>query len=59
MKKYQLHHVPIAGSDLNHEAVLTQIGILDESPGPYLAYCRTGGRSTIIWNVIKRMNKNV
>ncbi len=55
----ELHHVPVAGNTLNHEAVLQQMNILANVPGPYLAYCRSGIRSTIIWNVIQRMNKNV
>jgi uncharacterized protein (TIGR01244 family) len=55
----ELHHIPISGNNLNHEAVIAQIGVLDDVPGPYLAYCRTGNRSTIVWTVIQRMKKNV
>ncbi len=55
----ELHHVPVAGNALNHEAVLEQMNVMANVPGPYLAYCRSGNRSTIIWNVIQRMKKNV
>lgn len=55
----ELHHVPITGDSLNHEAVLQQMNIMNNAPGPCLAYCRSGNRSTIIWNVIQRMSKHV
>ncbi len=55
----EFHHVPIAGNALNHEAVLEQMNIMANAPGPCLAYCRSGNRSTIIWNVIQRMKKHV
>ncbi|MDJ0700383.1 MAG: TIGR01244 family sulfur transferase [Woeseiaceae bacterium] len=55
----ELQHVPIAGNALNHEAVLEQMNVMANVPGPYLAYCRSGTRSTIIWNVIQRMKKHV
>ncbi len=55
----ELHHVPIAGDALNHEAVLEQMNIMTNAEGPYLAYCRSGNRSTVIWNVIQRMKKHV
>ncbi len=55
----ELHHVPTAGNNLSYDVVLQQMEVMANAPGPYLAYCRTGNRSTIIWNVIQRMNKNV
>ena len=55
----QMHHVPIAGNSLNHEAILEQMNVMENVAGPYLAYCRSGNRSTIIWNVIQRMKKHV
>ena len=55
----EFRHVPIAGNALNHEAVLEQMNVMATVAGPFLAYCRSGTRSTIIWNVIQRMKKHV
>jgi len=55
----ELHHVPVAGNSLEYDTVLRQLDVMTNAPGPVLAYCRSGNRSTIIWNVIQRMNRNV
>ena len=55
----ELHYVPVGHDSLSHDAVLQQMGIMANAPGPYLAYCRSGHRSTVIWNVIKRMKQRV
>lgn len=55
----ELHHVPIGHGGIGHEAVLQQMGIMANAPGPFLAYCRSGHRSTVLWNVIQRMKQHV
>ncbi len=55
----ELHHVPIGHSGMDHESVLQQMGIMANAPGPFLAYCRSGHRSTVLWNVIQRMKQRV
>ena len=55
----ELHHVPIRHDSLSHDTVLQQMGIMANAPGPYLAYCRSGHRSTVLWNVIQRMKQHV
>ncbi|MFM2280902.1 MAG: hypothetical protein RLZZ444_3133 [Pseudomonadota bacterium] len=41
-------HVPISGPP-PAEAVLAMVDVLDELPKPMLSYCRSGNRSTIIY----------
>ncbi len=44
-----LHHVPVIGIQIPPDAVTEHRRIIDASDGPVLAYCRSGHRSTVIW----------
>lgn len=44
-----IHHVPVAGMRMPVDAIAEHRRIVDSSAGPVLAYCRSGHRSTIIW----------
>lgn len=44
-----LHHVPVSGMPISADAIDEHRRIIDESDGPVLAYCRSGQRSTVIW----------
>jgi uncharacterized protein (TIGR01244 family) len=41
-------HIPISGPPAS-DAVLAMVDALDELPKPMLGYCRSGNRSTIIY----------
>ena len=43
------HHVPVTGGYLAPEAVLLHRSIIESSEGPVLAYCRSGQRSSMIY----------
>ena len=43
------HHVPVAGMPMASEAVKEHREIIERSTGPVLGYCRSGQRSSIIW----------
>jgi len=43
------HHIPVSGTPLADAAVQEQSRIVESSPGPVLAYCRTGQRSKMLW----------
>jgi len=43
------HHIPISGMPIPQAAVQAHRGVIDSSAGPVLGYCRSGQRSTIIW----------
>lgn len=40
---------PMAGGGLTMDHITTQRAAIDEAPGPVLAYCASGNRSTILW----------
>lgn len=44
----EMRHIPVSGSP-TPEAVRAMIDALDELPKPMLGYCRSGNRSTIIY----------
>ena len=44
--------IPMQGRFVNPDTVERMRAALDESPGPVLAYCRSGTRSSIIWQMI-------
>lgn len=43
------HHIPFAGMPIADDAVQEQRRVLKNSAGPVLGYCRSGQRSTFIW----------
>lgn len=45
------HHIPISGMPLAKELIQEQHRIIEASAGPVLAYCRSGQRSQVIWQV--------
>jgi uncharacterized protein (TIGR01244 family) len=44
----EARHIPVSGSP-TPEAVRAMVDALDELPKPMLGYCRSGNRSTIIY----------
>lgn len=44
-----VRHVPVLSTGLTDEAVSGMVQALDELPRPILAYCRSGARSTKIY----------
>lgn len=51
----RFYHVPIKGQIDLPEAVPQQAEIMRKAKGPFFAYCRSGNRSAILWNIISRM----
>ena len=45
----EFHHVPVTGMYLTPESVLLHRSIIESSNGPVLGYCRSGHRSTVIY----------
>ena len=43
------HHIPVAHGGLSMDTVARFRDAVNESPGPVLAYCRSGQRSSVIW----------
>ena len=48
----EFHLIPMQGHFVNPDTVESMRAALDKSPGPVLAYCRSGTRSSIIWQMI-------
>ncbi|AQZ51857.1 TIGR01244 family sulfur transferase [Martelella sp. FLE1502] len=48
-------HVPVGGMGLTPEAVTGMVDALDDMEKPVLAYCRSGARSTRIYEEAKRL----
>ncbi|MBE7183533.1 MAG: TIGR01244 family phosphatase [Methylobacterium mesophilicum] len=47
-------HIPVAGSGMTQANVDEMRAALDELEGPVFAYCRSGARSTNIFNVARQ-----
>lgn len=45
----RLHYLPVTPGQLDAASVAGFGKLLAEEPGPILAYCRTGTRSTMLW----------
>ena len=48
-------HVPVGGMGLTPDAVTGMVDALDEMEKPVLAYCRSGARSTRIYEAANRL----
>jgi uncharacterized protein (TIGR01244 family) len=48
-------HVPVGAMGVTEDAVLSMVDALDEFPRPMLGYCRSGARSTAIYQKTKHM----
>ncbi|MBO9098918.1 MULTISPECIES: beta-lactamase hydrolase domain-containing protein [Rhizobium] len=48
-------HVPVGPMGVTEEAVSSMMDALDEFPRPMLGYCRSGARSTAIYEKTKHM----
>lgn len=42
-------HIPVVPGAMSDEAVREFSAVLDKADGPVLAFCRTGNRSTALW----------
>ena len=45
------HLIPMQGSYVNPDTVDLTRAMLENAPGPVLAYCRSGTRSAMIWQL--------
>ena len=43
------HHIPVSHGGLSMETVERFRDVVGSSPGPVLAYCRSGQRSSVLW----------
>ena len=49
---------PVASPMVRNDQITAFATALEELPGPVLAYCRSGARSTMLWSMVeKRRNK--
>ncbi|MBB4105098.1 TIGR01244 family sulfur transferase [Allorhizobium borbori] len=48
-------HVPVGRMGVDADAVAGMVDVLDELPRPMLAYCRSGARSTAIYEKSQHM----
>lgn len=44
-------HIPVTPGAISEDDVARFSAAIDESPGPVLAYCRTGGRAASLWGL--------
>lgn len=45
----QYAYIPISPGQLTEQAIIGFAEVIDDAPGPILAFCRTGARSTSLW----------
>jgi len=45
------HYLPVISGQITSEQVKQVAALLKEAPGPVLAFCRSGARSTTIWHM--------
>jgi sulfide:quinone oxidoreductase len=51
----QAHHVPAVSGQVTPEHARILARLLQETPGPVLAYCRSGARSSTMWQLAQGM----
>lgn len=47
------HAIPITHAGFSEAQVKAMADALDSAPGPVLAYCRSGTRSTLLWALVQ------
>lgn len=47
----QARHLPVIPSDISEADGVAMAKLLSELPGPVLAYCRSGARSSTLWQL--------
>ncbi len=47
----QARHLPVVSGQMTEAQVQAMAQLLQELPGPVLAYCRSGARSTQLWQM--------
>jgi len=45
------HAIPVTHAGFSEAQVEAMASVLDAAPGPVLAYCRSGTRSTLLWSL--------
>jgi sulfide:quinone oxidoreductase len=45
------HYLPVISGQITHEQVAEFAALVKAAPGPVLAFCRSGSRSTNIWHM--------
>lgn len=53
------HHVPVVSGRMTPDDVEAMRGVLAESQGPWLAYCRSGTRSCNLWALATAAERSV
>ncbi|MAY63224.1 MAG: TIGR01244 family phosphatase [Rhizobiales bacterium] len=51
----EARHIPVGGMGLTPEAVTQMVDALEEMEKPMLGYCRSGARSTVIYQQSERL----
>jgi uncharacterized protein (TIGR01244 family) len=52
------HHIPVTAATLSRADVTAFSAVLQDSPAPVVAHCRSGTRSTLLWALV-RMREGV
>jgi uncharacterized protein (TIGR01244 family) len=47
------HHIPVTAASLSRADVDAFAAVLREAPGPIVAHCRSGTRSTLLWALVR------
>jgi sulfide:quinone oxidoreductase len=47
------HHIPMTAASLTRADVEAFAKVLREAPGPIVAHCRSGTRSTLLWALVR------
>ncbi len=53
----QARHIPIVSGQITEADVAAFGTAMTQLPGPVLAYCRTGARSTMMWDMNQHVDK--
>lgn len=49
----EYRHIPVVGGQISEAQIAAFAAALAELPGPVLAFCRSGTRSTIMWALVR------
>lgn len=53
-----MRHIPVTAAGLTKEAVLEMVDAVNDMPTPMLGYCRSGNRSTVIFQNAEAQSKS-
>jgi sulfide:quinone oxidoreductase len=49
-------HIPVVSGQITNADVLTFKSAIKDLPGPVLAFCRSGARSTLLWDMSQNLS---